>query len=116
METMPRKLMLTLTGSAAALLLVLANQPVSAQDESALTGTVSSEAEGNMEGVVVTAAQPGSIVRVSATTDARGRYVFPQNRLVPGEYTISIRAVGYEIDAPTKAMVEDEKTTTIDIK
>jgi len=113
---MRSKLMLTLTASAAALLLALGSQPVWAQDEPALTGTVSSEAEGNMEGVVVTAAQPGSIIRVSVTTDAQGRYVFPQNRLLPGEYTISIRAVGYEIDAPTKAVVEAEKTITTDIR
>src|SRR6516165_3580928 len=116
METMRSKLMLTLTASAAALLLALANQPVWAQEEPALTGTVSSEAEGNMEGVVVTVAQPGSIVRVSVTTDAQGRYALPQSRLLPGEYTISIRAVGYEIDAPTKAMVEAEKTITTDIR
>src|SRR5262249_30362219 len=115
-ETMRSKLMLTLTACAAALLLALANQPVWAQEEPALTGTVSSEAEGKMEGVVVTAAQPGSIVGVSVTTDAQGRYAFPQNRLLPGEYTISIRAVGYEIDAPTKAMVEAEKTITTDIR
>src|SRR5262249_42781215 len=113
---MRSKLILTLTASAAALLLALGNQPVWAQDEPALTGTISSEAEGNMEGVVVTAAQPGSIVRVSVTTDAQGRYAFPQNRLLPGEYTITIRAVGYEIDGLTKAMVEAEKTTTSDIK
>src|SRR5262249_1296657 len=104
------------TASAAALLFALTDQPVWAQDEAALTGTVSSEAEGNMEGVVVTAAQPGSIVRVSVTTDAQGRYAFPQNPLVPGEYKISIRAVGYDIDAPTKAIVEAEKTTTTDIR
>jgi virginiamycin B lyase len=114
METMRRRLMFT--ASAAALLFALTDQPVSAQGEAALTGTVSFEAEGNMEGVVVTAAQPGSIVRVSVTTDAQGRYAFPQNRLVPGEYKISIRAVGYDIDAPTKAIVEAEKTTTTDIK
>jgi hypothetical protein len=65
METMRRRLMFT--ASAAALLFALTDQPVSAQGEAALTGTVSSEAEGNMEGVVVTAAQPGSIVRVSVT-------------------------------------------------
>jgi streptogramin lyase len=116
METMRRRLMLTFTASAAALLFALTDQPVWAQGEAALTGTVSSEAEGNMEGVVVTAAQLGSIVRVSVTTDAQGRYAFPQNRLVPGEYKISIRAVGYDIDAPTKAIVEVEKATTTDIK
>ena len=55
-------------------------QTVWAQGQEALTGTVSSEAEGNMEGVVVTAKRPGSIVEVSVTTDAQGRYVFPENR------------------------------------
>jgi virginiamycin B lyase len=116
METMRSKLMLTFTASAAALLFALSDQPVSAQNEPALTGTVSSAAEGNMEGVVVTASRPDSIVRVSVITDAQGRYAFPQNKLIPGEYTISIRAVGYDIDAPTKAIVETEKTTTTDIK
>jgi len=87
-----------------------------AQDQAALTGTVSSEAEGNMEGVVVTAKKPSSIVQVSVTTDAQGRYAFPENRLDPGEYTVSIRAVGYEIKIPTVATVEAEKTTTTDIK
>ncbi|MFL6798946.1 MAG: carboxypeptidase regulatory-like domain-containing protein [Xanthobacteraceae bacterium] len=113
---MRSKLMLTLTASTAALLTALAAAPVCAQDEPVLTGTVSSEAEGNMEGVVVTAAQAGSIVRVSVTTNAQGRYTFPQNRLLPGEYAISIRAVGYDADGPTQAVVEAEKTTTKDLK
>ena len=113
---MRTRLRLTFTASAAALLFALANQPASAQGEAALTGTVSSEAEGNMEGVVVTAAQSGSIVRISVTTDAKGRYAFPPSKLLPGEYTISIRAVGYDIGAPTKTVVEAEKTTTTDIR
>jgi virginiamycin B lyase len=116
METMRSKLMSRFTASAAAILFSFTTQTVWAQGEASLTGTVSSEAEGNMEGVVVTAAQPGSIVRVSVTTDAQGRYAFPQSRLVSGEYTLSIRAVGYDIDAPTKATVEAEKTTTANIK
>jgi hypothetical protein len=37
----------------------------------ALTGQVTSDAEGVMEGVVVTAHKDGSIVSVSVTTDAR---------------------------------------------
>ena len=62
-----------------------------------------------MEGVVVTARKPGSIVEVSVTTDEQGRYAFPENRLTPGEYALSIRAVGYDIGAPTKATVESER-------
>ena len=113
---MQSKLMLSLTASAAVMLFQPTTQTVFAQGQAALTGTVSSEAEGNMEGVVVTAKKPGSIVEVSVTTDAQGRYAFPDNRLEPGEYTISIRAVGYDISAPAKATVESEKTATADIK
>jgi len=82
----------------------------------ALTGQVTSEVEGAMEGVVVTAHKDGSIVSVSVTTDARGRYAFPDNKLVPGEYKITIRAAGYEISVPTTADVVAEKTVTADIK
>ena len=113
---MRSKLMLSFAASAAVMLFQPTTQTVWAQGQAALTGTVSSEAEGNMEGVVVTAKRPGSIVEVSVTTDAQGRYIFPENRLEPGEYALSIRAVGYDIGAPTKAKVETEKTATADIK
>ena len=113
---MRNQLMLSLTASAAVMLFDPTIQKVWAQDHAALTGTVSSDAEGNMEGVVVTASKPGSIIQVSVTTDAQGRYTFPANRLDPGEYAISIRAVGYDIGAPTKAVVEPETITTTDIE
>ena len=113
---MRSKLMLSFTASAAVMLFHPATQTVWAQGQAALTGTVSSDAEGKMEGVVVTANKPGSIVQVSVTTDAQGRYTFPEDRLDPGEYTLSIRAVGYDINAPTKATVASEKTATTDIK
>ena len=82
----------------------------------ALAGQVSSDAEGPMEGVVVMARKNGSIVSVSVTSDARGHYAFPENRLEPGEYKLSIRAVGYEIGAPATAEIVAEKTATADIK
>ena len=107
------KLMSRLTAGAAVLLFPLA---VWAQGEAPLSGVVSSDAEGKMEGVVVTASKPGSIVQVSVTTDAQGRYRFPENRLEPGEYTLNIRAVGYELGAPAKATIEADKSATADIK
>src|ERR1700716_1763393 len=113
---MRSKLTLSFAASAAVMLFHPATQTVWAQGQAALTGTVSSDAEGNMEGVGATANRPSSIVQVSVTTDAQGRYTFPENRLDPGEYAISIRAVGYDIAFPTKATVEPEKTTTTDIK
>ena len=113
---MRSKLMLSFAAGAAVMLFHPTMQTVFAQGQAALTGVISSEAEGKMEGVVVTARKPGSIVEVSVTTDEQGRYTFPENRLTPGEYTLSIRAVGYDISAPTKATVESEKTATTDIK
>ena len=86
------------------------------QAPAALTGVVSSAAEGAMEGVVVTAHKDGSIVAVSVTTDAQGRYAFPENRLEPGHYNLAIRAVGYDISAPAAADVVAEKTANADIK
>jgi len=48
--------------------------------------------------------------------DLHGRYAFPESKLVPGGYKITIRAVGYEISVPTTADVVAEKTVTADIK
>jgi streptogramin lyase len=106
----------SVTAAAAVMLSLAASHPVSAQNGVALTGQVSSAEEGAMEGVVVSAKKPGSIVQVSVMTDAQGRYRFPEDRLEPGDYTITIRAVGYDAAAPTTATVATEKTANADIK
>src|SRR5260221_1326957 len=113
---MRANLMLTLASTAAAMVFPPVIDAVQAEGQSALTGIVSSEAEGKMEGVVVTAHQAGSIVQVSVTTDAEGRYSFPRDRLEPGEYALSIRAVGYDIDSPATASVATEKVAMADMK
>src|SRR5689334_7784472 len=112
---MRTKLMLTLAATAAAMVFPPLCGTVRAEGVAALAGVVSSEAEGKMEGVVVTAHRPGSIVQVSVTTDAEGRYSFPRDRLEAGEYTLSIRAVGYDIDSPAKATVNGNAASA-DIK
>ncbi|HZC55281.1 MAG TPA: carboxypeptidase regulatory-like domain-containing protein [Xanthobacteraceae bacterium] len=86
------------------------------QAPAAITGQVSSEAEGAMEGVVVTAHKDGSIVSVSVTSDAQGHYAFPENRLEPGHYSLAIRAVGYDLSAPAASDVVAEKTANVDLK
>ena len=113
---MRAKLMLTLAAAATAMAFPPASPIVKAQGDSALTGVVTSEAEGKMEGVVVTAQKAKSIVRVSVTTDAEGRYSFPRSHLQPGQYTLSTRAVGYDIASPTTATVGDDDGATADIK
>jgi len=49
---------------------------------------------------------------VSVTTDAQGRYAFPEDRLNPGAYQIAVRAVGYELAAPATGQVAAEQTAT----
>src|ERR1700730_8007728 len=71
----------------------------------ALTGLVSSAEEATMEGVLVSATRAGSNITVTVVTGADGRYAFPANRLVPGQYTLAVRAVGYELDQPDKVEI-----------
>ena len=80
----------------------------------ALAGTISSAQEGNMEGVVVSAKRPGSTIMVSVSTNAQGQYSFPQDRLAPGAYDITIRAIGYTLK-PTTATIESGGSTQLDL-
>ena len=80
-----------------------------------LTGTVTSQAEGRMEGVLVTAQPEGSTVTTTVVTDAQGQYRFPQNRLAPGKYAVTVRASGFELPAPTSAAVTTG-TSRLDLK
>jgi streptogramin lyase len=65
----------------------------------ALTGTVSSTEEGNMEGVLVTAKKEGSTIAITVVTNDSGQYSFPADRLSPGKYKITMRAAGYTMPA-----------------
>jgi virginiamycin B lyase len=92
------------------------SHPAMAQNHipAALTGIVSSPEEGKMEGVVVSAKRPGSTIMVSVSTDAQGKYSFPQDRLAPGAYDITIRAAGYTLK-PTTATTESGGSTQLDL-
>ena len=94
---------------------LLLSQPTRAQNI-ALSGQVTSAKEGAMEGVLVSAKKAGSIVTVSVPTDDKGRFSFPANRLEPGQYTLSIRAVGYELEGPKSAEIAAGQTTDLAIK
>src|SRR5205809_3437781 len=64
---------------------------------SALTGKVTSQADGAMEGVLIGAKKVGSTISIWVVSNAQGQYSFPRERMGPGTYNISIRAVGYEL-------------------
>ena len=82
----------------------------------ALTGQVSSAEEGLMEGVLVSARKDGSTLTTTVVTDERGRYSFPAIRVKPGLYTISIRAIGYELEGPKTVEVRPGAAGTTDLK
>ena len=89
--------------------------PAFAQDEVALTGRVTSEAEGAMEGVLVSAKKVGSTVTVTVVTDHEGRYRFPAAKLESGQYRLHTRAVGYNLDGSPQVDVAPESTATLDL-
>ena len=100
-------------------LLVLACSAASAQTSgpAALTGMVSSDAEGPMEGVLVSAKPVGGKITVSVLSDQKGRYAFPADRLKAGDYEIRIRATGYDAaSSKMAATVKEKATSKLDIK
>ena len=106
-----------LLASVALTFVVAANADLSwADGAAALTGLVTSAQEGPMEGVLVTAKKSGSTVATTVVTDKDGRYSFPAARLEPGNYTIKIRAVGYDLDGKGAADIAADKTANVNLK
>src|ERR1700738_1477524 len=90
--------------------------PVSAQTKSppALIGKVSSAEEGAMEGVVVSAKK--GIVTVSVVSDDKGQFSFPARKLDAGDYVLSVRPAGYNLQGPKSITVASGKPAEIDVK
>src|SRR6185503_2123172 len=80
-----------------------------------LTGTVTS-AGAPMEGVVVTVRQSGSTIATSVVSDTKGRYHFPRGRLAAGDYAVSIKAAGFDLDKPAPIQVAASQPTTADLQ
>jgi streptogramin lyase len=86
-----------------------------AAESFALTGKVTSQEEGVMEGVVVSAKREDSTITVSVVSDSQGQYGFPEDRMEPGIYAISMRAIGYELTNPGPVELTVE-TTYLDLQ
>jgi virginiamycin B lyase len=91
-------------------------QEAAKDSSAALTGQVTSTPEGPMEGVLVSAKRDDSTVTVTVVSDAQGHYTFPQKRLEPGDYSLKIRAIGYELDDSRPVQITPHKTATADLK
>lgn len=81
----------------------------------ALAGIVSSDTEGPMEGVLVKAKRIGGNVTITVVSDAQGRYSFPKDKLNPAQYSLSVKATGYETTDRTVKLTGN-KDTTVDLK
>ena len=108
-------------GTVAAAVLALAALPGHAHalqsPDAALTGSVTSDAEGPMEGVLVSARRDGSTITITVVSDAAGTYTFPASRLEPGEYAVSVRAVGYVLEPATREVaVRPGRASTLDLR
>ncbi len=93
-----------------------AHAPAQASSPAALRGVVTSQQEGRMEGVLVSARREGANFTVSVVSDAQGIYSFPRTHLEPGKYTLTIRAVGYDLSGPGQVEITDGRTATADLK
>jgi virginiamycin B lyase len=109
-----------LAGVCLTVMLAAAAAPSLAEDAAALSGQVTSGEEGVMEGVLVTAKKAGSTIAITVVTGRDGRYSFPASRLEPGQYSIRIRAAGYDLDSQGAAQGETEvaagKAANLDLR
>jgi len=113
-----RKLLFVVGCMAVAVLLVLtAVNALRAQTQAgiALAGTVTSSEEGAMEGVLVSAKRTGAPITITVVSDQQGRYRFPAAKLDPGQYAISIRAAGYDLDAAKAVAITAQSTASADL-
>ena len=113
-----RRFLLTVAAGLAVILFQTGRNspPPGAQTTEALSGQVTSTEEGPLEGVLVSAKRAGSTATITVVSDQQGRYRFPRAKLEPGQYTLRIRAVGYELDGPRTAPVTQENSATTDLK
>jgi len=69
-----------------------------------------------MEGVLVSAKKPNSTITITVVSDDEGRYRFPAARLEPGQYSLRVRAVGYDLEVPQTVDVVRGETVTANLK
>jgi virginiamycin B lyase len=100
--------------------LAISSLAVMAHAGPGLSGTVTGAA-GPLEGVLVTAKKNGAAIAYTVTSDAQGRYSFPAGKIEGGDYTLRIRATGFDLeganrDGALKAAVDASTPTTADLK
>jgi len=111
---MPRRLTVTSVSFLVFATLLAGMARVAAQAGPALAGKVTAGQDA-LEGVLVSANKSESTVTVTVVSDKDGRYSFPAVRLEPGQYSLRIRAAGYDLDGSASVAVAADKTATADL-
>src|SRR3989475_12640654 len=87
-----------------------------AEEPVSLTGHIKSDEEGLMEGVAVSARRAGSNMTLTVISNEKGVYAFPENRLEASQYSITVRAVGYDLASPVTVAVSPQSPATLDLQ
>ncbi len=82
----------------------------------AFAGQITSVEEGQMEGVLVSARKTGSTMTITVVSDEKGRYEFPASKVPPGQYTLRIRAAGYDLEGTGVVEAVATRSVTADLK
>src|SRR5207247_8708534 len=53
---------------------------------------------------------------LTALSNAKGVYSIPQNRLDAGQYSITVRAVGYDLASPVTVAVSPQSPASLDLQ
>src|SRR5438045_1684171 len=98
-------------------LVLLPSLSIAQEKRALLEGWVSSAEEGKMEGVLVSAKKQGSNITVTVVTDAQGYYRFPDGKLTPGKYSLTVRAAGYQLEQlQAKSIVQIPAVKRVELK
>jgi virginiamycin B lyase len=116
MQIMTRRFLLAAIAVQMVILCLPASLKAQGSAAPALTGRVSSQAEGAMEGVLVTAKKEGATFAITVVSNAQGNYSFPRSRVEPGNYILRVRAAGYELYDGGPVEVTAAKVTQHDLK
>ena len=81
-----------------------------------LAGQVTSAGDGPMEGVLVSVQKAGSPITITVVSDEHGRFSFRPEKAPPGQYSLRIRAVGYELEGPHDVALPSDRTTNVHLK
>lgn len=80
-----------------------------------LSGRVSAVSADAIGGAIVSATDAASRIVVSVVADDAGRYHFTSDILKPGNYTLSVRAAGYDLPADAQVSVKAGRDVDTDL-